>query len=285
MSVLVVGDLIYDYFLYGKAIGISAETPTVVAEELEETCVEGGAALVVRHMANLGHNNTLLTVGSISNTVEFHGGGKIVTVGIGWKTTKKKRFFVDGYKMVQFDVRNKSSHTKETEEKLITEIRAYINMNKVNTVVVSDNRHGTISSEIARWLVHNQEELGYKLLVDSQFSQEKPNHEWYTGCDTLFMNDKEVSYWLKEYRDIVVMGEYWGCNIVHKMGEKGAEAVIDGEYFKREAPKVNVVDTCGAGDAFLAAYVTSKSKQAENKLMDAIKYASETCSWKGTLIE
>ena len=52
--VLVVGDVILDTYVYGKKLGVSAETPTVVAEYDRTETFVGGAALVARHLLRLG---------------------------------------------------------------------------------------------------------------------------------------------------------------------------------------------------------------------------------------
>lgn len=318
-NVLIVGDLIEDHFTYGKAIGISAETPTVVAEEENCNVMYGGAGLVMRHLHNLNMASVLITFGGD----EFYHSNNIICLNPDleiydkfikealddgkeydecddfafskmetirkkypdiekWIVSKKKRYFVDSYKMIQYDNINKARHCLETEKLLIEKIENWIDKYKPLFVVSADNRHGVISENIARWLSNNQKKYGYGLYVDSQYSQTKPNHSWYAGSNTLFMNEKEVNYWKNEFRDIQVMSEYWNCNIVHKIGEDGVEAFINGISYKIAAPYVDVVDTCGAGDAFLASYVASDKKNVEERLVDAVNYASLSCTWKGT---
>jgi len=281
--ILIVGDIIVDEFTYGKAIGISAETPTVVAEEIEIKRMYGGAALVQRHLKNLGEKSVLISMGPSTNTDASNTNIKIVGKA-GWKTTTKKRYFVDDYKMVQYDIRNKASHDAISENQLKEIIKREILENDIKIVVVADNRHGTINAEIAKWLVCQQEVMNYKLYADSQFSQEQPNHNWYKGCYTMFLNKKETNFWLK---DLVCGGlddlsEELDCNIICKLGDQGAEAFIDGKLYQEKALDIDVVDTCGAGDAFLAAYVNSNAVCPENKLKDANNYATKSCAMKGT---
>lgn len=287
MTVLVIGDIIEDHFTYGKAIGISAETPTIVATETNSAFSLGGAALVHRHLLNLLDFNDdchLLTMGSPEQRMQFESDDITIIEDHRWGATKKKRFFVDDYKMVQYDVRNSMKHDKLTEEFFIKNIEAFVQNFDIDIVIAADNRHGTINKTIARWLVENQELLKYKLYVDSQFSQEQPNHDWYKGCDTMFLNEKEFVFWLKDMHcsGFSDLSEEFDCSIVCKLGDKGAKACVDGAMYTAQAEKVDVIDTCGAGDAFLAAYVASKSRCIDNKLKDANVYAGHTCTMKGT---
>ncbi|MDX6727438.1 MAG: ribokinase [Baekduia sp.] len=43
----------------------------------------------------------------------------------------------------------------------------------------------------------------------------------------------------------------WGCGLIVTLGERGAIALVDGAIVRREPPVVDVVDTTGAGDAFV----------------------------------
>lgn len=44
-------------------------------------------------------------------------------------------------------------------------------------------------------------------------------------------------------------------HVIIKLGEAGAVALIDGNDHQRDAIKVPVVDSLGAGDAFVAGYI------------------------------
>ncbi|MGB7171120.1 MAG: hypothetical protein WBD32_19095, partial [Acidobacteriaceae bacterium] len=52
--VLLIGDTILDIYTYGTALGLSAETPTIVARRREVKHSLGGAALVARNLLELG---------------------------------------------------------------------------------------------------------------------------------------------------------------------------------------------------------------------------------------
>ena len=51
--------------------------------------------------------------------------------------------------------------------------------------------------------------------------------------------------------------------VVLKRGDRGAVAYVDGQFFEHAAIPVNVVDTVGAGDAFVAGYLSGWLDSAE----------------------
>ena len=61
------------------------------------------------------------------------------------------------------------------------------------------------------------------------------------------------------------------CNLIVTHGEKGVLYVEDDEIIKFKAPKVDAVDTTGAGDAFVGSFVYALSKDL--KVKDAINLA------------
>lgn len=61
-----------------------------------------------------------------------------------------------------------------------------------------------------------------------------------------------------------------GQSVVVTLGEAGVIAVVDGQMHRVDAPRVDVVDTTGAGDAFVGAFA---AKLAEGvSLPDALRY-------------
>jgi len=277
-KILIVGDVILDRFQYGTALGISAETPTVVAKEGKFEEFYGGAALVGRHIEAQGGQPRVLTMAELDKQMNIVDHVK----SPGWKISKKTRCFVDRYKMVQYDNINEQKHDADSEKLLLNAIRTLLPF--YDTVVVADNRHGVISKNIAEALVTNQDHYSYNLYVDSQFSQNEPNHQWYKNCHTMFMNEKEYEWWrnnclYKRDNNLQDLEHFMGCNIIVKLGYKGAMVLGSDKEIKYTVPWLTkeIVDTCGAGDAFMAAYLMN-----DQNTQFATDYASWSCSFKGT---
>ncbi len=66
------------------------------------------------------------------------------------------------------------------------------------------------------------------------------------------------------------------CNLLVTYGEQGVLYVEDDEIIKFKAPKVEAVDTTGAGDAFVGSFVYALSKDL--KVNDAINLAVDKAS-------
>ena len=66
------------------------------------------------------------------------------------------------------------------------------------------------------------------------------------------------------------------CNLLITCGEQGVLYVDDDEIIKFKAPKVDAIDTTGAGDAFVGSFVYGLSKDL--KVNDAINLAIDKAS-------
>lgn len=71
--------------------------------------------------------------------------------------------------------------------------------------------------------------------------------------------------------------------VVVTRGEAGASAYQKGQQFRCLAKPVVAVDTMGAGDSFIAAFLTSwfQTKSPEMALRHAVEYAAHNCLEKG----
>lgn len=282
-NILLIGDVIIDNFQYGNAIGISAETPTVVAKYRNKETEIGGVGLVRRHLELIDLVNTeVVTITSSTDpnftlSKEFN---KYSFFFLGdWRISTKSRYFVDGYKMVQYDEINESIHTSNSEKHFLDFLIP--KLIKSDIVVISDNRHGVMNEFIAKSLVSLQNHFNYDLYVDSQMSQKNSNHSWYAGCHTMFVNERERDFIIDNVSKVPT---YDLCkNFIVKLGKNGCVGNIGNMKYKINGNAINVVDTCGAGDAFLASYVSNYNEfDIENVLIKANNYASWMCTIKGT---
>lgn len=304
--ILVVGDVIVDQYNRGHALGLSAETPTIVAELKESETFVGGAGLVVRHLLRLGSNVDLLTVIGIDDPLERSPSDLIENSNDpllpdesemffdnpvfidGWKTTRKIRNFVGGYKILQYDVRNNVRLEELGTAMMIDNFDSLFE--KAYKVVLCDNRHGVMNQIFAQHIVGRCKTENIPLYVDSQCSQEKSNHHWYRGADVLFMNEKEIDLFIKnrfELDPIVAhapqeqaphVKEFMECTkLLLKRGPFGAYEFGE-RVIKVDGETVETVDTCGAGDAFLAAYVTTDSIEKANH------WAALSTTYLGTIV-
>lgn len=231
--VLVVGDAVLDINIYGKARGISAETPTLVMEALDRKDSLGGAGCVWRNLNVLRADTQFMRPHVIPN---------------------KTRYWVDSCKLFQVDTFPEA--VKGTADQFDT-------LNDGAIVVVADYRHGFIDEPLAR---HITDTAKGPLFVSSQVSQEESNHHWYSSLKTVFVvNEKE-----KSGRNPSTLCDY-------EITTRGALGCLknSGRDGDCQAIPITPIDTCGAGDAFLAAYVLSRSLEFANI------WAGLSCLMKG----
>ena len=78
----------------------------------------------------------------------------------------------------------------------------------------------------------------------------------FARADWVVPNEHEFALlWGAEPTDgaIIAAAEEWGCGLLVTLGAEGTAALVDGEVVRVTPPVVDVVDTTGAGDAFVGA--------------------------------
>ena len=93
-----------------------------------------------------------------------------------------------------------------------------------------------------------------------------PNEYEFEIVSGLNMTDENILKFSKEIP----------CNLLVTYGEQGVLYVEDNEIIRFKAPKVEVVDTTGAGDAFVGSFVFALSKNLE--INEAINFAIDKAS-------
>lgn len=304
MKVLVVGDIIVDRYTHGRKLGVSAETPTVVGRLTKEEMFVGGAGLVVRNLLRLGVDVTLVTAinepllalfdnsTDPPNNKELNSLRPIPFPVVGFKASEKRRYYIDSYKMVQYDSPNEGKWDAESEEGFIGLLEQTIEGYHLDAVVVCDNRHGVLNENIAKAIIKVCRKNKIMTYVDVQWSQSFAYHTWYKGADWIFVNEYELEgigtqlsqaalKRMKKRKSSLVgeVNKFLDCNLVHKRGERGAILCRkNGETIVSNGFKVEAVDTCGAGDAFMAAFV------ATGKLDAADAWAAASTLYRGTIV-
>jgi D-beta-D-heptose 7-phosphate kinase/D-beta-D-heptose 1-phosphate adenosyltransferase len=263
--VLLIGDTILDIYTYGSAMGLSAETPTIVARRKEVRHSLGGAALVCRNLLELGAAVQFVTlVGADGEAVHVSGfsAPKLTMLPVadpGRPTTVKHRFWVDGYKLFQLDQRDDSPVSSDVADHTLALIEEALP--HVDIVVVSDYRHGLLSPEVVSRLLPTLRAAGKPVYVDSQVSQTASNHTLYRGGCIMVLNLKEARCIDPAFTPVedpesfaVLNRELDTDRIVVKLGEQGAMFQNGNAIFHAGASRVTVTDTTGAGDSFLSAF-------------------------------
>jgi D-beta-D-heptose 7-phosphate kinase/D-beta-D-heptose 1-phosphate adenosyltransferase len=130
-SVLVVGDLMIDHYLWGRTDSISPEAPVPVIDVQSESEVLGRAGNVVNNLIALGADV------SVASVIGKDENGKRLTkmlksLGIHTdaliaeperRTTRKSRVIASHQQVVRFDSETRQDITKESEDKILAAIQ------------------------------------------------------------------------------------------------------------------------------------------------------------------
>ena len=261
---IVIGDIIVDEYNTGEALGISAETPTIVAKHVGLRRSLGGAALMVRNVMALGGYAVFVSIhgdddyqSDIERFEHAHLVKRMSAIH-GRQTTVKSRYWVGNYKLLQWDRLDHSPLSELAEDHLLSGIRR--DLSDCDAIIVSDYRHGLISPSFAAALVDVANQTGKPIYIDSQVSQRSANHGWYAGATLFCVNEREARGIYPEFdpadlpNTLAAMKTILNAqSIVLKRGADGCCALLSDVYITASAAKVQAIDTTGAGDAFFAA--------------------------------
>jgi D-beta-D-heptose 7-phosphate kinase/D-beta-D-heptose 1-phosphate adenosyltransferase len=196
-TVLCVGDLMRDEFVYGEVSRISPEAPApVIAVQRSEIDI-GGAGNVARNIASLGAR--CIFVGLIGEDdagarlqAELAQENLIESVLVrdpGRPTTRKVRFVSEHFSthMLRADWESTTPASVAVEQKLIDAILPLLP--RVDIVLLSDYAKGVLTARVIRNVIDAARKLGKRVIVDPKSA----NLAIYRGATLLKPNRKEFA--------------------------------------------------------------------------------------------
>lgn len=220
-KVLLIGDAIYDKYVFVSALGKSIKEPVISVLHKKEEVYRGGVWAAAAHL------------GGLCAQVDVMHGSRVVT---------NTRFIEEIYNRKLFTLHEYSEEA--APESL--DVAAY------DVVIVADFGHGTMTKALiddvtkrARFLAVNAQtnssNFGFNLISK------------YPRADYVVVDELEARLAAHDnespIEDVILRLGY--KRIVVTMGARGAVG-FDGEFYRESAKADRVVDTIGAGDAFLA---------------------------------
>jgi D-beta-D-heptose 7-phosphate kinase / D-beta-D-heptose 1-phosphate adenosyltransferase len=297
-TVLCVGDLMLDEFVYGEVSRISPEAPApVIAVQRSETNI-GGAGNVARNIASLGAR--CIFVGLIGADdagarlkAELAQESRIESVLVCDKarpTTRKVRFVSEHFSthMLRADWEKASPAGDSIEQELIDAILPQVA--RADIVLLSDYAKGVLTARVIRNVIDAARKLKKRVIVDPK----SLNFAIYRGATLLTPNRKEFSEATRSRADsdesiaeaaqdamqladceaILVTQSEHGMTLVPRLGEA----------IHVPAHPVKVRDVSGAGDTVAAVLATALAAGAdwETSLRMANAAAAVAVGKKGT---
>jgi len=266
-TVLVVGDLMLDSFVYGDVSRISPEAPAPVIAVRREEEVIGGAGNVARNLASLGAR--CIFVGVVGNdaagrvvTDAFAGFGGLIephlVVDASRPTTRKVRFVSEHHSthLMRADWEQARPVSADVEVALLERIRAALP--RATAVIVSDYAKGVLTARVVRAVIDEANRLGRPVVVDPKAL----DFTVYRGATVITPNRKELGDATR--RSVATRADIAGAAaelaravgaraVLVTLSEEGMLLHVSGEEpVHVPAYPVKVRDVSGAGDTVAA---------------------------------
>ena len=297
-TVLCVGDLMLDEFIYGEVSRISPEAPApVIAVKRSETNI-GGAGNVARNIASLG--GRCIFVGLIGDD---EAGAKlrsqlaqedrieaVLVSDSSRPTTRKLRFVSEHFSthMLRADWELAQPAAPDIEQKLIDAILPQLP--RADIVLLSDYAKGVLTARVIRNVIDAAKKLGKRVIVDPKSA----NLAIYRGATLLTPNRKEFAEATRSRadteqsiadaaQDAMYLADCEAMLVTQS--EHGMTLVVrGGAAIHVPALPVKVRDVSGAGDTVAAALALTLAANGdwETALRMANAAAAVSVSKKGT---
>ncbi|WP_375414109.1 D-glycero-beta-D-manno-heptose-7-phosphate kinase [uncultured Bradyrhizobium sp.] len=299
-TVLCVGDLMLDEFVYGEVSRISPEAPApVIAVQRSETNI-GGAGNVARNIVSLGAR--CIFVGLIGED----DAGKILKALLAQEqliehvlvsdstrpTTRKVRFVSEHFSthMLRADWEKASPASADIEQKLIDAILPLLQ--RADIVLLSDYAKGVLSARVIRNVIDGARKLGKRVIVDPKIA----NFAVYRGATLLTPNRREFAEATRSRaeteteitvaaQEAMVLADCEAMLVT--LSEQGMTLVPrNGGSIHVPGHPVKVRDVSGAGDTAAAVVAVALAAGAdwETMLRVANAAAAVAVSKKGTAV-
>ena len=192
-KILVVGDIMLDRFIFGNVHRISPEAPVPVVHSVKEKYCLGGCGNVLRNLANLGVEASVVSV-----IGEDQAGKKIkqdlktknissryIVTSKSIRTTEKMRIVAEGQQLVRVD-RDSRNLNNQNINKILMKVSK--NIKTVDGIIISDYNKGVCTDVIVRDIIAKAKKLKIPTYVDPKGK----NWDKYYGASVITPNLKEA---------------------------------------------------------------------------------------------
>lgn len=266
-SIMVVGDIMLDSYIWGSVDRISPEAPVpVVSVETTEDRL-GGAANVVKNIASLGMKPILCSV--VGNDDAGHKFFDILkrrniasdycVVADGRKTTVKTRVICGKQQMLRVDTEQTDVIGEDIFQKLKLYIRKAISEQQISAIILQDYDKGVFSKDLIEFVVDESKRQNIPVLVDPKkrnfnnfknVSLFKPNFKEFTegiGKSCRKDDSKSLFTLAKEF-----MATQNIDTMMVTLSEHGIFIADKNHYVTIPTQVRHVADVSGAGDTVIS---------------------------------
>lgn len=264
-SVLVIGDLILDHYIWGRVSRISPEAPVPVVHVDSESLKLGGAANVFNNILALGGKADLCgVIGSdesgrllLKELGSKRSGRGGVVIDADRPTTRKSRVVAHNQQIVRYDLEKKRELKRPLQQRILRYVES--RLRELSCLVVSDYAKGVVTSTLMSEITRLAALRRIPVIVDPKvehFSYYKgatvitPNHLEATQAAGVHGDDDQT---VNEAGALIL--QRLGCqSVLITRGEKGMSLYeADGVSWHIPTQARQVFDVTGAGDTVIGA--------------------------------
>jgi rfaE bifunctional protein kinase chain/domain len=268
LNVLIIGDVMVDFYLFGEVNRISPEAPVPVVEIMSKESRPGGAANVALNIVELGAKPILLTMvgrdvtgnlmmkmlreqGIRSNHVLQHKGRV---------TTLKTRVFDEDKQVVRFDEEDASDVEESQEHLLIKEFKKILANEKIDVIILQDYNKGILTKYFIKQILLQATKTAIPVVVDPKernfleyqnVDLFKPNLREFSDAIGYRINPKSLESLRSGAEELRRKNRF--KNLMVTLGSNGIFCFTrEGQSFIVPARSIKAADVSGAGDTAIS---------------------------------
>ena len=281
--IAVIGDLMLDVYVWGKASRISPEAPVPIVQVKERTQCLGGAANVMRNVVTLG--GMASAFGIIGDDVngkamrDMLGGYGIDASGVladaKRRTTEKQRVIAGTQQLLRIDYEDLTEVADEFRLRITAQVEELIRTRAVDAIIFEDYAKGLLESGMAQRITDAARAAGIIVALDPNpkhplnikgLTVMKPNRVEAFALAGKFMTDVNIPPGEDaDLKDVaaILMREWSPEYLLISLAAQGL-ALFDrhGGFTVIPTRAREVYDVSGAGDTVIAAYALALAAQA-----------------------
>ncbi|MCR8559842.1 D-glycero-beta-D-manno-heptose-7-phosphate kinase [Mucilaginibacter sp. BJC16-A38] len=264
-SILVIGDLMIDHYIWGNASRLSPEAPVPIVNVKSESTTLGGAGNVVQNLVALGANVTVAGVigddatGNDLIKILQSEGVKTNTIikDPSRPTTVKTRVLAGRHQLVRVDREVTEPISKVLEDDMADKLSSIIDLTDI--VIFSDYNKGLFAPALTQRLIKIATDHKKKVIIDPKGL----NYEKYGGAYLIKPNRKELAEAAKtesiknigELQEAAktIFAQTKTAYLIVTLSEEGMAIVTERSSKLLPVKATEVFDVTGAGDTVIAA--------------------------------
>jgi len=266
-TILVIGDVMIDSYMWGKVDRISPEAPVPIISVTKRENRLGGAANVGLNVRALGAKAVMCAI--VGDDIE---GGifksllkkrEMTDVGIMFneerKTTVKTRIISDNQHLLRVDEEKTNPLTANQESLFIDHVESLFSKFEFDAIIFEDYDKGNITPAIIEFVVKKSKELNIPTLVDPK----KRNFDDFKNVTLFKPNFKEICEGVKidipkgdfvalHKATSVLVSRLKAKHVMVTLSELGVFITDNGNYHQLPAQIRDIADVSGAGDTVIS---------------------------------